>query len=91
MGGGGCEVCCIIAGQVTLGQAYKALAAFFGILAAVTGFFFLRMHWSRGADFDVTGFLWLLQNAPRLTVLLVFIGCVITAIGYWVRSWRVGG
>jgi hypothetical protein len=48
------------------------------------------MHWSRGADFDVTGFLWLLANAARLTVLLLFVICVGTAISYWVRSWRVG-
>jgi len=76
---------------LTLGQSYKALAAFFGGLAAIAGFFFLRMHWSRGADFDVTGFLWLIQNVPRLTVLLLFTICVATAISYWVRSWRVSG
>ena len=76
---------------LTLAQSYKALAVFFGGLAAIAGFFFVRMHWSRGADFDVTGFLWLMQNVPRLTVLLVFTICVGTAISYWVRSWRVGG
>lgn len=76
---------------VTLGQAYKALAAFYGFLAVIAGFFFIRMHWSRGADFDVTGFLWLLSNSGRLLVLLVFLGCVGTALTYWVRSWRVGG
>jgi hypothetical protein len=76
---------------VTLGQAYKALAAFFGILAAVAGFFFVRTKWSPGADFDVTGFLWLVGNAGRLSVLVLFVICIGAAISYWVRSWRAGG
>ena len=76
---------------LTLGQAYKALAVFFGILAAVAGFFFVRMNWSRGADFDVTGFLWLAENAGRLMLLALFVICVGTAISYWIRGWRAGG
>lgn len=76
---------------MTLGQAYKALAAFFGVLATITGVIFLRMHWSRGADFDLTGFLWLIENTGRLTALVSFVVCLGTAISYWVRSWRVGG
>jgi len=75
---------------MTLGRAYRALAVFFAILAAVSGFLFLRMHWFRAADFDVTGLLWLLQNFPRLLVFLVFVSCVFTAIWYWVRSWADG-
>jgi hypothetical protein len=73
---------------VTLGQAQKALALFYGMLAAVAGFFCLRMKWTGGTDFDVTGFLWLLGNLGRLTVLVLFIVCLGTAISYWVRSWR---
>lgn len=76
---------------MTLGQAHRALAAFFGVLAAITGVIFLRMHWSRGADFDLTGFLWLVGNAGRLTVFVSFVVCLGIAISYWVRSWRVGG
>jgi uncharacterized membrane protein YeaQ/YmgE (transglycosylase-associated protein family) len=64
---------------------------FFGALAVVAGFLFTRMKWSRGADFDVTGFLWLVTNAPRLIVLLIFVGLVGAAISYWIRSWRAGG
>ena len=74
-----------------LGQAYKVLAAFFGALALVVGFLFIRMKWSGGADFDVTGFLWLVTNGPRLVVLFFFLVLVGTAISYWVRSWRAGG
>ena len=74
-----------------LGQAYKALSAFFGVLALLVGFFFIRMKWSGAADFDVTGFLWLVTNGPRLVVLFFFFVLVGIAISYWVRSWRVGG
>ena len=76
---------------MTLGQAYRALAIFFGLLAVVAGYLFLRMKWSRGADFDVTGFLWLASNLGRLAVLLTVVICVGIAISYWVRSWRAGG
>ena len=76
---------------MTQGQAHKALAVFFGILAAIAGFVFLRMRWHRGADFDITGFLWLMQNLPRLTVLVLFITCVGVAISYGFRSYRAGG
>jgi hypothetical protein len=76
---------------LTLGQAHKATAAFFGFLAAVAGFVFLRMNWFRGPDIDVTGFFWLLANLGRLTVLLLFVMCAATAVSYWVRAMRVGG
>lgn len=76
---------------LNLGQAYKALSAFFGALAVLVGFLFLRMKWSGGSDFDVTGFLWLVTNGPRLVVLFFFLVLVGLAISYWVRSWRAGG
>jgi hypothetical protein len=74
---------------VTPGQAYKALAAFFGGLAALAGFFFLRLKWSHGTDMDVTGFFWLVANIGRLTLLLGFLICAGTALSYWLRSSRV--
>jgi hypothetical protein len=76
---------------MTLGQAHKATAAFFGFLAVVAGFFFLRMNWSRGPDIDLTGFFWLLENLGRLTVLLLFVICAAMAVSYWMRAIRVGG
>jgi hypothetical protein len=76
---------------LTLAQAHKALAVFFGTLAALAGFFFLRMSWTRGTDFDLTGFFWLLGNSGRLAVLLLVIICAGTALSYWVRAWRAGG
>ena len=76
---------------MTLAQAHKSLAVFFGALAALAGFFFLRMSWTRGTDFDLTGFFWLLGNSGRLAVLLLVVICAGTALSYWVRAWRAGG
>ena len=75
---------------MNLGQAYKALSAFFGALALLAGFLFIRMKWSGSSDFDVTGFLGLVTNGPRLVVLFFFLVLVGIAISYWVRSWRAG-
>ena len=73
---------------MTLGEAHRALALFFGALAAVAAFFFLRLKWSRGTDFDVTGFFWLMANIGRLTLLLAFLICAATAISYWLHASR---
>jgi hypothetical protein len=48
------------------------------------------MKWAARADFDVTGFLWIVTNGPRLGVLFFFLVFVGIAISYWVRSWRGG-
>ena len=76
---------------MTQGQAHKTLAVFFGGLAVVSGFFFLRTHWSRGTDLDVTGFFWLVENVGRLTLLLALVVCAATAVSYWIRGLRAGG
>jgi len=75
--------------RLTPAQAYKALAAFFGTLAALAAFFFLRLKWSHGTDMDVTGFAWLIANMGRLTLLVAFVFCAGTALSYWFRSSRV--
>jgi hypothetical protein len=80
------EIC-----TLTLGQAHKATAVFFGTLAALAAFFFFRMSWSRGPDFDLTGFFWLIANIGRLTLLGLFVICTATAVSYWIRALRAGG
>jgi hypothetical protein len=74
---------------VTLGQVYKSLAVFFATLAAIAAFFFFRLKWSRGTDFDLTGFFWLMANIGRLTLLLLVLICAATALSYWIRASRV--
>ena len=64
----------------------KAKAVFFGLLAAIAGLLFLRLKWTAGPDFDLTGFFWLIQNAGRLSLLLVFLACAAAAIVSGIRA-----
>ena len=73
-----------------LGRVYKVLSVFFAVLAVVTAVVFVRMRWSRGPDFDVTGFLLLTSNAGRITMLFLFLLFTGLALGYWYRAWREG-
>ena len=75
---------------MTLQQAWKAVAVLFTVLAALAGVLFARMRWVSGVDFDVTGFLWLIQNAGRLSVLALFIGCAAAALSFWIRAFLAG-
>jgi hypothetical protein len=68
-------------------QGSNVLAVFFGILAALSGLLFVRLKWAPGVDFDVTGFFWLLENAGRVSVLLLFIIFAGAALAYWLRSY----
>ena len=63
-------------------------AALFAALGLVSAVVFGRLPWHAGADFDVTGFLWLMQNVPRLTALvfcIIFFSmalwCVLRSVG----------
>ena len=57
-------------------------------LTAVPGYYALTLPWLPGVDFDVTGILWVMQNAPRLfAVVLTGIGLVVT-VYFAARSLR---
>lgn len=49
-------------------------------------YFLVRLPWAAKVDFDIIGFLWLLENLPKLAVAAgtVFAGAV--ALYCWVRS-----
>jgi hypothetical protein len=65
----------------------KASAVFFTILATLMFAWFLRLKWQPGVDFDLTGFFWLLRNAGRLSVFVLFAVCAALAVKYWLRSY----
>ncbi len=48
-------------------QLQKAAAVLYTVLAAVSGLLFFRLGWAPRIDFDISGFLWVLTNAGRLT------------------------
>ena len=68
------------------GTLFRMAAAAFTLFAVVTGYYAFRMHWEPAADFDVIGILFVLQNLPRLTAVLLTGGFVVAAVYYWVRS-----
>lgn len=71
---------------MTAQQVWRFGAALFAGLSLISGIVFARLKWSAGADFDVTGFLWLIQNVPRLTALVCCILFVMMAIWCLVRA-----
>ena len=71
---------------MTVEQAYRYLSIVCGLLAAVAALFLIRLGWERSADFDVTGFLWVVTNIGPLALLFctVFFGGL--SLWYWTRS-----
>ena len=65
---------------------YRFASVAFTLFALVTGYYALRMHWEPPADFDVIGILFVLQNLPRLTAVILTGGFLVGAVYYWVRS-----
>jgi hypothetical protein len=72
---------------VTTQQADRAVAILFSVMAALAGLIFLRLDWAPRIDFDITGFLWALSNAGRLTALVFFILFAAIATKYWIRAY----
>lgn len=69
-----------------LRSVYRVAAAGCALLALAPGFYALTLRWAPGADFDVTGILWLLQNIPRLTAFTVATALVVAAIYLALRA-----
>jgi hypothetical protein len=69
-----------------MSKAYMIAATIFTGLALVLGYWCTRIRWAPRIDFDIIGFLWLLQNvAPLMLVAMTFlVGGV--AVYCWVRS-----
>lgn len=70
---------------MTLDQVHKAKAILLSIVAVLTGLLFLSLDWAPRIDFDVTGFLFLLGNAGRLTALVAFAVFSGMAIYFWTQ------
>jgi hypothetical protein len=53
----------------------------------IAGILLLRIRWVPRADFDVVGFLWLIQNAAPLSTMVFLLFCVAAALYCWVRGY----
>ena len=63
---------------------YRVASVLFALMAIPPGYYAFTLPWSQRADFDIIGFLWLVQNIPQLmawglTIAFAF-GCVVMAL-----------
>ena len=68
-------------------RAYRALAIWFAACSAVCTFGALRAHWAKSVDFDVIGFLWVIQNAGPLGAWALAILFLVFAVYFMFRAW----
>ena len=69
---------------------HRAAALMFALLALPPGYYALTMPWADRVDFDVIGFLWLMQNLPQLTAWSLTFAFLFGAVVMALRArWRV--
>ena len=61
-------------------------AVLFGLLGLFSAVVFVRLPWRSGADFDLTGFFWALQNLPKLVALVSLVIFFAMALWCWIRA-----
>jgi hypothetical protein len=66
-------------------QTQKFFAISLTVITGLLGILLVRMNWSRGVDFDFTGFFWLIGNFGNLSVTCALVFCVGLATKYWIR------
>jgi hypothetical protein len=66
--------------------AYSITAAVFTLLTLVSGYWCTRIRWAPRIDFDILGFLWLVQNIPQLTLVLMTFCFAGLTVYCWMRS-----
>jgi hypothetical protein len=53
---------------------YRTAAVLFALLALAPADYAVMLPWEPRVDFDIIGFLWLIQNLPNLLALAIAIG-----------------
>lgn len=66
-------------------QVLRVKAVFFTVLAITAGGIFLYLPWAPKIDFDITGFLFVLGNLPRITAFIAFLTFGGAAATFWTR------
>jgi ABC-type proline/glycine betaine transport system permease subunit len=69
-----------------LSRANTVAAVIFTAIAVVLGYWCTRIRWAPRIDFDIIGFLWLVQNIPQLTLVTVTVFFGGLAVRFWIRS-----
>lgn len=65
----------------------RAGAVIFALLSVPPGYYAMTLPWIASPDFDIIGFLWLLQNLPRLLAWGLTLGFACGAIVMGLRAW----
>jgi hypothetical protein len=69
-----------------MSRAYTVAAMLFTALTLGLGYWCSRAPWAPRIDFDILGFLWVLQNIAPLMLVAITFFCGLVAIYCWVRS-----
>jgi hypothetical protein len=69
-------------------QTQKFFASSLTVVTALLGLLLLRLKWSRGVDFDLTGFFWLIENFGPLSVVCLLVFCAGLAVKCWIRVYQ---
>ena len=67
-------------------QIFRFVATAMALCAIGPAYYALHLQWFAPADFDVIGILWVLQNLPRLTAIVMTAGFAWGAVYCWIRS-----
>jgi hypothetical protein len=76
--------------QVWSARTYKWVAVFATLLGSITGMSALRLPWSPQIDFDIIGFLFVIQNLPKMVLSFMSFACALVAARSYV-GWLMGG
>jgi hypothetical protein len=69
-----------------MSRAYTIAATIFTGLTLALGYGCIRIRWAPRIDFDIIGFLWLVQNIVPLTLVVVTFFAGGVAVYCWIRS-----
>jgi hypothetical protein len=64
----------------------RFFAILFSVVTVLLGFLLTRLKWSRGVDFDLIGFFWLIENIGPLFVVLLMVCCFALTVRFWIRT-----
>jgi hypothetical protein len=69
-----------------MSRAYAVAASIFTALSLTLGYWCIKIRWAPRIDFDILGFLWVLQNiAPLMLVVMTFFSSLV-ALYCWTRA-----